>query len=214
MRRILIVVLGAMAAVWVIIGLLVVLASGSGGVPVYAIAPTAPPAMHLVTVSGSPSPSTACVWKHYTPIKATGSGLVTVDPSPESVTAVWIPGMNSTPCLSVLTHGDQQIAVSLASALASEPAVPKGAYHCPMADGLEVELFFNYGAAHRSELAIVDLNGCLWITDPDRNSRWWSGPGAVPSFSVSLATLAPSPWHERIENVLHLTVSPTTLPRG
>jgi hypothetical protein len=203
-------ILTVVAAAGLVIGLLIAFDSGSGGVPVYAAAPTIPPAMHLVTVGGGPSPNKVCAWKHYTPIKATGSGLVTVDPSPESVTAVWIPGMNSTPCLSVLTHGDQQIAVSLASVLTSEPAVPKGAYHCPMADGLEVELFFNYGAAHRSELAIVDLNGCLWIGEPSRNSRWWSGPGATPSFGVSLATLAPSPWHERIETVLHLSVSPTT----
>ena len=106
-----------MVGVWVVIGLLVAFASRSPYVPVFALTPTAPPAMRPALKRGPLSTSTACAPRSSMRIMNTRLGRVFVSPDPDSVTAVWMPGVDATACWSVITHGDRSLATSLASAL-------------------------------------------------------------------------------------------------
>jgi hypothetical protein len=103
----------------------------------------------------------------------------------------------------VLTHADQAVAIALAKAVDAEPKVSAGAYMCPADDGTSVSLYFSYAHTSVAEVVRVSLDGCLWISDSGRTSRWWSGPvGVDASFAPLLAALAPTMWRAYVHGVL------------
>jgi hypothetical protein len=67
-----------------------------------------------------------------------------------------------------------------------------------MPNGQSVVLYFGYSGAHPFEVVTVALSGCLFISDPGRESRWWLKPGMRSNFGQILARLAPSPWRSNI----------------
>ena len=160
--------------------------------PLDAAIPTIPEPMSLLNTSSG----MVCGPRNHATPSSSGSGLVGVTPSPTAVTAEWVPGLDSRTCRARLTHGDQVIAGVLADAIDDEPKVPPGSYMCPSDSGTRALLYFSYGHSRQGEVVTVDLEGCLWIGNPARTSRWWSeNPNAVKSFAPALAALAPHTWH-------------------
>ena len=69
---------------------------------------------------------------------------------------------------------------------------------CPMDNGSAVVLYFGSGEGHPLEVVTVALSGCLFISDPGRESRWWLKPGMRSNLGEVLVSLAPSPWRSSI----------------
>jgi hypothetical protein len=192
-KAILALVVPAAAAMAVGIGLIVAFGLGTNFLPLYALVPSSSAHTALIEVNGGSGP--LCSVGQPEPLNETDSGLVGVSLLPVSVTAEWFPGENSKACHSVLTHGGQAAATALAAAVDAEPKVLPGVYMCPADDGTSVSLYFSYAGTQAAEVVEVRLDGCRWIGDSGRTSRWWSGPSGVDaSFGPALAALAPPMW--------------------
>ena len=116
-------------------------------------------------------------------------GLVSVDPKPADVTAVWIPGLNQRPCRTATVHYAATVAARLAHDVRSAPRFPNGTFACPADDGSAVDLYFSYGAGHAREYVRVGLRGCTSVGAPGRSDR-----RATETLLRDLAALAPQPW--------------------
>jgi hypothetical protein len=165
----------------------------------YGTIPSTPEAMLRVTTSSG----TVCGPKNHTTPPVTDLGLVGVSAAPTAVTTEWIPGLDSASCRAVISHGGQAIASALANAIDDEPTVAPGSYMCPEDTGTSVALYFKYGDAPLAETVEVNLEGCPWIGDPERGSRWWLGPKTDSSFGPAMATLAPSSWRSYVQAIVH-----------
>jgi hypothetical protein len=113
-------------------------------------------------------------------------------PLPIAVSAVWLPGVEATPCVASITHGSEAFARVLATDIDRAPEVTPGTYMCTIAKGSQVNLYFSYGFGRPDELVNVALSGCSWIFAPGRDARWFTGPGTSPSFRSTLAKIVPS----------------------
>jgi hypothetical protein len=201
-KAILALVIPATVALTLGIVLIVAFGLGTNLLPLYALVPSSPAHTALIKISGGSGP--LCSGGQYEPLNATDSGLVGVSLAPVSVTAEWFPGENSEACHSVLTHGGQAAATALAAAVDAEPKVLPGVYMCPADDGTSVSLYFSYAGTQVAEVVEVRLDGCLWIFDSGRTSRWWSGPAGVDaSLAPALAALAPPMWRTYVHGSLH-----------
>ena len=164
--------------------------------PLYGAIPSTPEAMVRV--------NNGCGPEHYATPPAIDLGLVGVSPSPTAVTAEWIPGGDSKSCRAILTQGGPVIASTLATAIDNDPVVAPGTYMCPVDTGTSVTLYFSYGNVHIGETVDVSLEGCPWIGDPERGSRWWLFTAHTESsFGPAIATLAPTTWRSYIEPLVH-----------
>ena len=196
MKPILALVLPFIAAFALGLPLILFFGLSPGFLPLYGAIPSAPEAMVRV--------NNGCGPKNYSTPPVTDLGLVGVSISPTAVTAEWIPGGDSRSCRAVLTHGGQVIASTLATAIDHDPVVAPGTYMCPMDTGTSVTLYFGYGAIHSGEIVEVSLEGCPWLGDPERGSRWWLlTPHTESSFGPAIATLAPSSWRSYVEPLVH-----------
>ncbi len=140
-----------------------------------------------LTVAGPPSRLPAAAPGQVCVDRAGGAGslglfLVSVDPDPLSVTAVWWPTMNDHACRVVSTSGDRAEATALAADIRAAPPFPAGRYNCPDDTGGEVDLYFSF-AGGRWEEVRVHPTGCRAFFDPGRKPRQAVG--------THLATLAP-----------------------
>jgi len=102
---------------------------------------------------------------------ARGQGLVTVDPNPTLVTAVWLPGMNDRTCHVLVTHGDRRLARRIARDIDTSPAMKDGVYSCPLDSGAEVKLYFGFTRRRAVEEADLTPGGCVTIGAPGRGVR-------------------------------------------
>jgi len=118
-----------------------------------------------------------------------GSGaLVTVDPAPRSVTAVWLPGLNHA-CTPVISHGGAQVASRLADDVRNARPAPSGAIACPEDSGAGVRLYFSYPSTHLAEVVDVALTGCEFVAAPGRSAR-----ATAPPLHRDLRPMAPQAW--------------------
>jgi hypothetical protein len=97
--------------------------------------------------------------------------LVGVDPTPASLTAVWIPGLNAKPCVSLLTLSDTGVARSVAKAINAAAAWPEGQFSCAANDGSRVDLYFKYNSDTVGQVAVVHLTGCFDVEAAGRSAR-------------------------------------------
>jgi hypothetical protein len=97
------------------------------------------------------------------------SPLVTLDPDPTGVLAIWNPGMNAHPCHVQFTRGDAILARRLASVIVDQPAQRMA--FCPNGDGKNVSLYFTYKDQARAELIQRALNGCQQLSAPGHAAR-------------------------------------------
>jgi hypothetical protein len=116
--------------------------------------------------------------------------LVSVDPGPHSVTAVWWPTLNDGKCSVVATTGDRAIAGALATDIRQAPAIQSGTYYCPMDVGGAVDLYFSY-ARGRWQRVRVHPTGCGQIIAPGRRPR-------RADLDPELATIAPPGEWQRV----------------
>lgn len=116
-------------------------------------------------------------------------GLVTVDPHPKGLTAIWIPGLNQRPCRTARIQYGTSVATTLAQDIRTAPKFPEGTFNCPNDDASAVDLYFSYGAGQRSEYVWVGLRGCTSIGAPGRAVR-----RATDHLLRDLAKAAPEPW--------------------
>jgi hypothetical protein len=93
------------------------------------------------------------------------------------VIALLASGLDPSDCRDAITRAGQALAAKLATALDDEQAVGREIYICPLDNGSSAVLYFGYGKGHAVELVTVSLSGCRFISDPDRESRWWLRPG-------------------------------------
>jgi hypothetical protein len=197
-KAILALVVTATVALALGIGLIVAFGSGTNFLPLNALVPSSSARTALIKVNGESLP--LCSVGQSEPLNETELGLVGVSLAPVSVTAEWFPGENSKACRSVLAHGGQATAIALAVAIDAEPKVLPSVYMCPADDGTSVSLYFSYAGTQAAEVVEVRLDGCLWIFDSGRTSRWWSGPSGVDtSFGPALAALAPPMWRPYVQ---------------
>lgn len=152
------------------------------GTPVNQTAPDTAPTSSVVngtcTTSGvsTPPPSTST------------EPLMWVDPNPTSVTAIWLPGLNSTDCHAQRTVSDATLAGQVATAIEHAKAFPTGALPCPFDDNTSVRLYFGYSSGSDG-YADVSLSGCRPVSAPDRASRWGD-----TQIDTALSPAAPPAW--------------------
>ena len=140
-----------------------------------------------------PVRTTASVTPDITKGCAASSGLDTgprvgVDPHPNGVGAVWLPGPNGS-CKPVTTQGGPRRASLLAEDIRTAPVPPPGVFHCPADVGVGVELFFTYGAGRPMEQVDVRLSGCGGMDAPGRSSLAWG-----PHLLTHLLPITPPAW--------------------
>jgi hypothetical protein len=98
------------------------------------------------------------------------AGLVTVDPTPVAVTAIWLPGFGAEPCAAQLTRGSAPLATRLAADIrAGQPL--KGQYSCGPDDGTRAVLYFSYRNQRQAQIVRLSIVGCLDISAPGRLAR-------------------------------------------
>jgi hypothetical protein len=110
----------------------------------------------------------AAQWTRPTPVG--GAGLVTVDPTPVALTALWLPGVGAEPCAAQLTRGSAPLAIRLAADIrAAQPL--KGQYGCGADDGTRAVLYFSYRNQRQAQIVRLSIVGCLDISAPGRLPR-------------------------------------------
>lgn len=114
------------------------------------------------------------------------NGLVTVNPDPRAVTAIWFPGINAKPCATKLTASGSRVARRLADAIRSAPPWPSGTLYCPADVGRGVRLYFQYADRQPTEVVTVSMSGCPTVSAPDR------APRRLGRLAIDLAGLVPA----------------------
>lgn len=119
--------------------------------------------------------------------KFAGAPVVTVDPRPTSVTAVWYPGRNAPAqaCVPPVTRAFAELATRIAAHINSAPTYPPGVYHCPADVARGAILYFTYAHQTRLQTVTVALTGCGSFMAPGRTSR------QLANISTDLAPLLP-----------------------
>lgn len=138
--------------------------------PVLAQVPTTVPAADVRRVGHA----TICQVRFSLPGPAdpqTVEGQLWVDPDPDGGVALWLPGMNASPCRARLTQLSANQATAFADAVEHSQPVPPGTYNCPADDGAAVDVYLTYGGHDRAEVVQVPLGGCGWIGAPGRDDR-------------------------------------------
>jgi hypothetical protein len=102
------------------------------------------------------------------------TALVTVDPDPSAVTAIWYPGLNtpSADCTASVAQVGTKLARTLAADIRSAQPVKNGRYNCPADLARGVVLYFTYPDRAQAQTVTVSVSGCSWITAHDRLARW------------------------------------------
>jgi len=138
--------------------------------PVFATVPTTVPATD-VRRSGR---ARICQVHFALPEPFDGRGIdghLWVGPDPDGGVALWLPGMNASPCRARLTHLSVARATAFADAVERSQPVPAGTYNCPADDGAAVDVYLTYAGQDRAEVIEVPLGGCGWIGAPGRDDR-------------------------------------------
>jgi len=113
-----------------------------------------------------------------------GSTRPWADPDPSGATVLWLPGLNSKPCRTVLTHLGPVRARTFAADVDKAKPFPKGAISCPMDDGSSATVFLAYAGRTETEVVRVGLTGCASFSAPHRAILWSDGGhelGRTPS---------------------------------
>ena len=170
-------VLVAGVAVW---ALVLLLTGGPSASPVFATVPLRPAPVSSADGLcrgtdglGDPTPGRDRVW---------------VDANPSGATALWLPGLNDRPCVSVTTRLDAAHARALAAAVRSAQPPSPGISNCAADQGASVTVFFTYPGRAKAEVIRLHLGGCGGFSAPRRDLR------VLPESGYLALRPAPPPW--------------------
>ncbi len=144
----------------VVFGLLAAWHGIDGGAPISSNVPATLPTKLAVTAYRSVCDGTGLPdqpsWRAH--------GLVTVDPAPVGVTALWKSGVVYRPCQ--ISKEGRGVATALGDGIRNSPLIPSGLINCPVGDGSQVILIFAYKGDGPLEFVMASVAGCRSIAAP------------------------------------------------
>ena len=111
-----------------------------------------------------------------------------VDLDPTGATVLWLPGLNSRPCRTVLTHIGAVRARRLAAEVDRAKPFPRGPIECPADDGSAATVFLTYARRAEAEVVRVGLTGCRSFSAPHRAILEGGGIGMLGRIPAGIST--------------------------